>query len=89
MIPASVYVDKQAMAEQDESLFMFQIYLSKGDCAFVKIEDGMLLLVSETALIEEAGANWMPQCMQKAGINSRPFLLRISRLSRASRAAET
>lgn len=57
---ASMEKYEQAMAEQDESLIMFQCYLSQGDTVFVQLEDGMVLLVSDTALIEEANADWIP-----------------------------
>lgn len=56
---ANVETYEQAMAEQNEALIAFQNYLSKGDSAFVQLEEGMVLLVSETALIEVGNAAWM------------------------------
>lgn len=57
---ASKDIYDKALAEQDESLISFQNYLSSGDSAFVQIDDGMVLLLSDTALIEEASGVWMP-----------------------------
>ena len=55
----SMELYEQAMAEENESLILFQNYLSKGDSAFVQIKDGMVLLVSSTAIFETAKADWM------------------------------
>ncbi len=51
---------QQAMAEQNEALALFQIYVSSNDSTFVNLKDGMVLLVSETALIEVAKEAWVP-----------------------------
>lgn len=57
---SSVEIYKQAFAEQNEALATFQSYLSDGDTAFVHIDEGTVLLVSDTALIEAATTFWMP-----------------------------
>lgn len=57
---ASKALYEQAFAENNEALASFQCYVSSGESAFVQLDDGMVLLISDTALIEEAKASWMP-----------------------------
>ncbi len=57
---ASKEIYEKAFAENNEALASFQCYVGSDDSAFVQLDDGMVLLVSGTALIEEAKASWMP-----------------------------
>lgn len=54
----SIY--NQAIAENNESLASFNTYVSRNESAFVLLKDGMVLVVSGTAMIEEAKADWIP-----------------------------
>lgn len=56
---ASEETFKQSMAEDDDSLILFESYVTRENSAFVKLEDGMVLYLEETLLIEKATADWM------------------------------
>ena len=56
---ASEETYRQAMAEDDDSLILFESYVTEENSAFVKLEDGMVLYLDETAIIEQATADWM------------------------------
>ena len=50
---------KKALAEKNDSLIVFEDYLSEGESAFVKLEDGMVLIVKDTAIVKKADEEWM------------------------------
>lgn len=57
---ASKELYDQAISEDDESLILYECYVSNGESAFVNLEDGMVLVVEDASLvIEQAKADWM------------------------------
>ena len=49
-----------ADGEINDSLMSFEGNLNRGDSAFVYIEEGTVLLINDTALIESTVATWLP-----------------------------
>lgn len=57
---SSMAVYDQALAENNQDLATIYIKLGSDDSVFVQVEEGTVLHVSTTALIEEAKEDWMP-----------------------------